>query len=101
MSQAILAVFVAAIGGIVGSFLNVCIYRMPRGISLNNPQRSFCPACRCSIAWHENLPVLSWFLLHGKCSACGARISFRYPLVEFLTGSLFVLAWMRFGFPLA
>jgi leader peptidase (prepilin peptidase) / N-methyltransferase len=101
MNLGIFAVFIAAIGAIVGSFLNVCIYRMPRGIPLNNPRRSFCPACQRSIAWHENLPVLSWFLLQGKCSSCGARISFRYPLVELLTASFFVLLWMRFGLPLA
>jgi len=101
MSEAIPAVFAAVIGGIVGSFLNACIYRMPRGIPLNNPRRSFCPACRYTIPWYENLPVLSWFLLRGKCSACGARISFRYPLIEFLTAALFVFAWTRFGLPLA
>ncbi len=101
MSEAILVVFAAAIGGIVGSFLNACIYRMPRGIPLSNPRRSFCPACHRAIPWHENVPVLSWFLLRGKCSACGAKIAFRYPLVELLTASLFVLVWTRFGIPLA
>jgi leader peptidase (prepilin peptidase) / N-methyltransferase len=101
MSEAILAVFAAAIGGIVGSFLNACIYRMPRGIPLDNPPRSFCPSCHCAIPWKENVPVLSWFLLRGKCSVCGAQISFRYPLVEILTATLFLLAWIRFGIPLA
>jgi leader peptidase (prepilin peptidase)/N-methyltransferase len=101
MSETILAVFVAVIGGIAGSFLNACIYRMPRGIPLNNPRRSFCPVCHHAIPWYENVPGLSWFLLRGKCSECGAKISFRYPLVELLTASLFVLAWVRFGIPLA
>ncbi len=101
MSEASLALSVAVIGGIVGSFLNACIYRLPRSISLNEPRRSFCPLCLCAIPWHQNVPVLSWFLLRGKCSSCGAKISFRYPLVELLTALLFVLAWVRFGLPLA
>ncbi len=101
MSEAILAVIAAMIGGIVGSFLNACIYRLPRGISLNEPRRSFCPLCLHAIPWHENVPVLSWFLLRGRCSSCGAKISFRYPLVELLTALLFFLVGVRFGFPLA
>lgn len=101
MSEAILPVFAAVIGGIIGSFLNACIYRMPRGIPLTNPRRSFCPACNRTIPWHENLPLLSWILLRGKCSACGARISFRYLFVELLTAGLFVLAYIRYGLPLA
>ncbi len=101
MREAILPVFAAVIGGIVGSFLNACIYRMPRGIPLNDPRRSFCPACNCAIPWRENVPLFSWVLLRGRCSACGARIPFRYLLVEFLTAALFVLAWTRYGLPLA
>ena len=101
MSEAILAVIAAMIGGIVGSFLNACIYRLPRGISLNEPRRSFCPLCLHAIPWHENVPVLSWFLLQGRCSSCGAKISFRYPLVELLTALLFFLVGVRFGLPLA
>ena len=101
MSEAILAVSAAVIGGIVGSFLNACIYRLPRGISLNQPPRSFCPLCLRAIPWRENVPILSWLLLRGRCSSCGAKISARYLLVELLTASLFVLVWLRFGFPLA
>src|SRR4030095_10617852 len=101
MSAAILAVIAAVIGGIVGSFLNACIYRLPRGISLNEPRRSFCPLCLRAIPWRENVPVLSWFLLRGRCSSCGAKISFRYLLVELLTAFLFVLVWLRFAFPMA
>ena len=101
MREAILPVFAAVIGGIVGSFLNACIYRMPRGIPLNDPRRSFCPACNCAIPWRENVPLFSWVLLRGRCSACGARIPFRYLLVEFLTAALFVVAWTRYGLPLA
>lgn len=101
MSEAILAVFAAVIGAIVGSFLNALIYRLPRGISLANPRRSFCPNCGCSIPWKENIPVLSWLLLLGKCSVCRTKIPFRYLLVEVLTAALFLLAWLRFGLPLA
>ncbi len=101
MRELIFSVFAAALGAIVGSFLNVCIHRAPRGIPLNNPSRSFCPGCNRAIPWHENIPVISWLLLQGKCSACGARISFRYLLVECLTAALFLLAWNRYGLPLA
>jgi leader peptidase (prepilin peptidase)/N-methyltransferase len=101
MSELALPVFAATLGAIVGSFLNVCIHRAPRGIPLNSPARSFCPNCNSTIPWHENIPVLSWLRLRGKCSACGARIPFRYLLVECLTATLFFLAWNRYGFPLA
>ncbi|GAB4176839.1 MAG: hypothetical protein Fur0032_16900 [Terrimicrobiaceae bacterium] len=98
-ASAVLLVFAGMLGGIVGSFLNACIYRMPRGISLLNPRRSFCPSCNKMILWYENLPVVSWLLLRGKCSGCGCRISARYPLVELLTAGLFVGAWMIYGYP--
>ena len=94
------AVFAAVLGAVTGSFLNACIHRMPRGISLLNPKRSFCPNCEKAIPWYENLPVLSWIILRGKCSGCGAPISFRYPLVELLTAGLFLALWLNFGFPL-
>ncbi|MEO8205456.1 MAG: prepilin peptidase [Chthoniobacterales bacterium] len=98
---AVLLVFAFALGGIVGSFLNACIYRMPRGISLNNPSRSFCPACKKQISWAENIPLLSWLFLRGRCSQCGAAIPARYFLVEVLTATLFVVCWNSFGWPLA
>jgi leader peptidase (prepilin peptidase)/N-methyltransferase len=94
------AVAAGAFGAVVGSFLNACIHRMPRGIGLDNPRRSFCPSCKKTIPWYENLPVLSWVALRGKCSSCGARISPRYVLVEILTAALFVAVWYRFGLPL-
>jgi len=96
----LLAVFAAVLGAVTGSFLNACIHRMPRGVSLLNPRRSFCPSCGKTIPWHENLPVLSWIVLRGKCSGCGAKISLRYPLVELLTAGLFLALWLKFGFPL-
>lgn len=89
------------LGLIAGSFLNAVIHRLPRGISLLNPKRSFCPSCNKTIPWHENLPVASWVLLRGRCSGCAVPIAARYPLVELLTAGLYLLAWSRFGLPLA
>ena len=94
-------IVVAALGLITGSFLNAVIHRLPRGISLLNPKRSFCPGCEKTIPWHENLPVVSWAVLRGRCSGCSVPISLRYPLVELLTAALYLMAWGKFGFPLA
>jgi leader peptidase (prepilin peptidase)/N-methyltransferase len=73
----------------VGSFLNVCIYRLPLGLSVLYPARSYCPHCRKTILWWENIPILSWIALSGRCSACQKRIHVRYLLVELLTAILF------------
>ncbi|MFA7342772.1 MAG: prepilin peptidase [Terrimicrobiaceae bacterium] len=97
----VLAAFFAVLGAITGSFLNACIHRMPRGISLSDPKRSFCPSCKKLIPWHENIPVVSWAMLWGKCSGCGSRISPRYMLVEILTAGCFLGVWLRYGLPLA
>lgn len=102
MTQAhVLAAFAFVLGAIVGSFLNVCIYRLPRHLSVNEPRRSFCPHCRKQIPWHQNLPILSWLMLRGSCGSCGAPISPRYLLVELLTGLVFLAVWLKFGLPLA
>jgi leader peptidase (prepilin peptidase)/N-methyltransferase len=100
-SEFLLGIFILVLGAIVGSFLNACIHRMPRGVSLNEPRRSFCPQCERVIPWYENLPLVSWLALRGKCSGCGWRIPFRYFLVEGLTALLFAVVWERFGLPLA
>src|SRR5207247_9582706 len=76
-------------GLLIGSFLNVCVYRLPRDLSVVRP-RSYCPACEQPIAWYDNVPVLSYALLGGQCRKCRSRISARYPVVEILTGLLFL-----------
>src|SRR5438067_4378024 len=83
-------------GLMVGSFLNVVIYRVPRKESVVRP-RSRCPGCGTQLAERDNIPVLSWLLLRGRCRTCAEPISVRYPLVELLTGGLFVAAALRFG----
>src|SRR3954469_1946326 len=85
---AITAVFCGVLGLLIGSFLNVVIWRVPRGESIVRPP-SHCPACDSPIAPRDNIPVVSWLLLRGKCRSCGARISARYPAVELLTAGLF------------
>src|SRR5947209_18069863 len=89
------------LGSAVGSFLNVCIYRMPLDLSINRPKRSFCPNCKVQIPWHQNLPLGSWLFLRGHCANCGSRISVRYFAVELLTAILFVALWFAFPPPLA
>ncbi len=87
--------FVFALGAILGSFANVCIYRLPKGESVVFP-RSRCPACRTPIPARDNFPVLSWLLLRGKCRSCRSPISPRYPLVEALVGAIFFAsAWFH------
>jgi leader peptidase (prepilin peptidase) / N-methyltransferase len=80
-------------GLVFGSFLNVCIYRMPRGISVVRP-RSACPSCNTPIAAYDNIPVLSWFILRGRCRHCKARISGRYATVELATASFFLFSYL-------
>jgi leader peptidase (prepilin peptidase) / N-methyltransferase len=89
------AVFAFVLGAVVGSFLNVCIYRMPLDLSVNEPRRSFCPACKKQLKWYQNIPLLSWLVLRGRCANCGSPIAFRYFVVEFVTALLFLAVWLQ------
>ena len=84
--------FAVLLGLLWGSFANVCIYRWPQGKSVVTPP-SHCASCKTPIRWYDNLPLVSWLLLRGKCRACGARFSGRYLIVELVTGLLFGVAW--------
>ncbi len=90
----IVAVF--AFGAIIGSFLNVCIVRLPEARSIVRPP-SHCPTCKRDIPWYDNVPLLSYLLLRGRCRACRTRISLLYPIVELLSGGLAVALWQRLG----
>ncbi len=96
--QLYFASLAVCLGACLGSFLNVCIYRIPREVSVITP-RSHCPHCDTPIAWYDNIPVLSWLLLRAKCRQCGGSISARYVIVEVLTALLFLLVWLKFGTP--
>ncbi len=109
------AIPICLLGLAFGSFLNVCIYRVPRALlnegdeasmwrvfvaslrSVNDPPRSFCPRCKHPIRWYDNTPVVSWLVLRGRCRDCAAPIAFRYTAVELLTAVLFLACYARFG----
>lgn len=93
MLNTVVAIFIWLLGLCVGSFLNVVIYRLPLGKSLWNPKRSFCPACGTTIRAMDNIPVVSWLLLGGRCRVCRVPISVQYPLIEAATGLVFVLVF--------
>ena len=84
------------VGSCVGSFLNVVIYRLPAGLSLVHPG-SRCPHCETPVRFYDNIPILSWLILRGRCRSCKAAIAVRYPLVELITGLLAWLTWLKFG----
>lgn len=92
------AIFVSGLA--FGSFLNVCVYRLPKGLSVVRP-RSACPKCGKMIAFYDNFPVISWLILRGRCRNCKTRISVRYLLVELLTGCVFLACYAFFGWTLA
>jgi len=97
MVDPFLAFSTFALGLCFGSFLNVCIYRMPLGLSVTTP-RSACPQCKTMIPFYDNIPVVSWLLLRGRCRNCKTAISARYILVELLTATMFLVCYVYFGF---
>ncbi len=96
MAEIYLYLWIGGIGLIIGSFLNVLIYRIPRRIGFGM-SRSFCPSCKTKISYYDNIPLLSYLILGGKCRHCGGRISLRYPLVELLNGLGYLLFFWHFG----
>jgi leader peptidase (prepilin peptidase) / N-methyltransferase len=97
MIENIYIIFVFVFGLIIGSFLNVLIYRLPREVSMFKKNRSFCPKCKKKLTAKELIPLFSFLYLGGKCSGCKQKISMRYPIVEFITGILFLLVFLRSG----
>jgi leader peptidase (prepilin peptidase)/N-methyltransferase len=98
-SETVFAAILFAFGLVIGSFLNVCIWRIPRGDSIISPP-SHCPLCKTPIRAWDNIPVVSWLLLRGRCRGCGKRISILYPAIELLTAMLFLGCYLRFGLTL-
>ena len=98
--ETILPAFSFVLGAIIGSFLNVVVYRLPEGKSLVRPGSS-CPKCNTPIRWYDNVPIISWLILGAKCRNCSSPISWQYPAVEALTGALFLLIFWRFGLTVA
>ncbi len=97
--QTLITVFLFCLGAAIGSFLNVCIYRLPKQESIVRPG-SHCRKCQAKIAWYDNIPFLSYIALGGRCRKCGEKISFRYFLIELITAGLFMFLYYRFGFSL-
>ena len=96
LEELVLIIFALLLGMITGSFLNVVAWRIPRGESIIHP-RSRCTSCCVLIKWYDNIPVLSWFILRGRCRNCGEHFSFRYALVELITGLLFACVVLKYG----
>ena len=96
MPLAIVYLWIFFLGACIGSFLNVCIYRIPAGLSIVSPP-SRCPQCETKIRWWQNIPIVSWLFLRGKCATCKEKISVRYLLVETLTGLLFLKIFTMFA----
>jgi leader peptidase (prepilin peptidase) / N-methyltransferase len=92
----LLGAYAGVLGALTGSFLNVVIARLPEGMSVVRP-RSRCPQCESLISWFDNIPVLSWLILQGRCRTCKKAIALRYPLVEFLTSCVFLSFYLRYG----
>ena len=99
--EILFSVFAFVLGATIGSFLNVCIYRLPLDLSINKPRRSFCPSCKTPIPWQQNIPLASWLFLRGRCAHCGAPIRFRYFGVELITALMFLTVWRTFPWQIA
>ncbi len=100
MHQWLIYIFAFIFGAVVGSFLNVCIYRLPLGKSVAFPA-SHCPVCGGGIRPYDNIPIISYIVLRGRCRSCGGRISLQYPAVELINALLTLFLFMKFGFSLA
>ncbi len=100
MFNILIVIIIFIFGMCIGSFLNVCIYRLPESKSIADPPRSICPSCKSHIRFYDNIPVLSYIWLKGRCRDCDAPISFRYPLVEMMSGSFAVGLLLTFGLSL-
>lgn len=100
MSEIFIYIIISIFGLIVGSFLNVCIYRLPRQKSIITPS-SFCPHCEMPIKWFDNIPVVSFVILRGRCRSCRKNISWQYPTIEILTAAIFWLNFFFFGLGLS
>ncbi|WP_457639991.1 prepilin peptidase [Persephonella sp.] len=97
MEKALLILVSFVFGTIIGSFLNVVIYRLPRGRSVAKPAFSFCPSCGSPVKWYDNIPILSYLVLRGRCRNCSSPISKRYPFVELLTGFASAFSFLKTG----
>lgn len=97
MFNILIVIIIFIFGMCIGSFLNVCIYRLPESKSIADPPRSICPSCKSHIRFYDNMPVLSYIWLKGRCRNCNAPISFRYPLVELMNGIVAVALLFKFG----
>ncbi|MEW6457167.1 MAG: prepilin peptidase [Acidobacteriota bacterium] len=95
ISRILIRLFIVVVGLVWGSFLNVLIFRIPRDLNIIKP-RSFCPSCGKKIKWYDNIPVLSYIFLGGKCRNCYQKISVRYPVVEIITSSSFLIVYERY-----
>jgi leader peptidase (prepilin peptidase)/N-methyltransferase len=95
--QSLMLLWTFVLGCAVGSFLNVVIWRLPRGLTIGRPKRSFCPRCDHVIRWYDNIPLVSYAWLGARCRDCGGSISARYPIVEGLTGLIFALIYLQQG----
>ena len=92
----LIPIIVFVFGAVIGSFLNVCIYRIPRSKSIVKPN-SFCPNCEKPIEFYDNIPIVSYIILGGKCRHCGTKISKRYPFIELLTAVFFLIFYRKWG----